>query len=259
MKTNKTMNKIKETILKSLKELLHSFKEKKIILAFIYDAVFILVAGIILKAASQILLKRMNALGITQATTPELMVQNMALMKQFMYTTGITAILLYIVLLAAYTISRGMIWTKIQDKQLTKKYLLKFGLLNLVWIPAWILAFALLITITNQEYYKWIMIVLGIAYIHLTTILHHTFTHKNEIGNAVQKAFSTGLGRIHKIILQYIYIIIIFIAIGQILSIATQAAYGKISITASSTIGIAVLVLFLAWYRTYLSKTISKE
>ena len=253
MKTNKTISKIKEAFLKTLKELILSFKEKKIIWAFIYDACFILIAGIILKTASKLLLQRMNALGITQVKTADMMVQNMSVMKEFMYTAVITGIILYLLLLIIYTISRGLIWAKIMDLKLTKKYFLKFGLLSAVWITGWILAFALLVTITNQQYYKWIMIIMGISYIHLTTVLHHAFSHRNEIGSAAQKAFSTGLGKIHKLILPYIYIIIIFILVEQILKIIMQipASQQTIQIT-----GIALIILFLAWYKTYLNNAI---
>jgi len=273
MKTKKTKNKItvkknttkklkfdklKETIVKSFKELLLSFKEKKIIWAFIYDAVFILIAGIILKTASQILMGRINALGISQTATPELMVQNMAVMKQFMYTATVTAIIVYIILILVYTISRGLIWAKIMDRQLTKKYLLKFGLLSLIWITGWIAVFSVIVTISNQQYYKWIMIVLGISYLHLTTILHHSFTYKNTIGSAVQKAFAIGIGKINKLILPYIYIIIIFIVVGQIMNIPTRMTYGITATQTIGVIGIVVLLLFAAWYRTYINKKIKQ-
>lgn len=252
-RTSKTVQKIKETFLKTLKELILSFKEKKIIWAFIYDACFILITGILLKIASKILLQRMDALGIAQATTPEMIVQNMAVMKEFMYAVSITTIILYLAILIAYTFSRGLIWAKIMDLKLTKKYFAKFGLLSIAWITGWILAFSLLVTITNQQYYKWIMIVLGIAYIHLTTILHHAFSYRNEIGGAIQKAFSTGISRIHKLILPYIYIIIIFILTEQILKIIMQI---PVSPQAIQVTGIALILLFLAWYKTYLNKAI---
>jgi len=251
-------DKLTETIINSFKELLLSFKEKKIIWTFIYDAVFILIAGIILRIASQILMSRINTLGIAQATTPELMVQNMAVMKQFMYTATITAIIVYILIILVYTISRGLIWTKIMEKQPTKKYLLKLGLLSLIWTTGWIVVFSVLVTISNQQYYKWIMIVLGITYIYLTTILHHSFTYKNTIGSAVQKAFAIGLGKIHRLILPYIYIIIIFIAIGQILNIPTRMTYGITATKTAGMIGITVLLLFAAWYRTYINKKIKQ-
>lgn len=254
MKTTK-INKIQETFLKTIKELILSFKEKKIIWAFVYDVCFILIAGIILKTASKLLLQRMNALGILQAKTPEMLVQNMGVMQQFMYTTIITAIILYLVLLVIYTISRGLIWAKIMNLKPTKKYFLKFGLLSLVWITGWLLAFTLLVTITNQQYYKWIMIIMGIAYIHLTTVLHHAFSYKNEIGTAVQKAFSTGIGRIHQLIFPYIYIIIIFILTEQILTRTMQI---PVSIQVMQIIGIALILLFLAWHKTYLNKAIIK-
>ncbi len=252
-KSSKPLQKLKETFLKTLKELTLSFRNKRIIWAFIYDVIFILIAGILLKTASKVLLQKMNALGISPATTPAAIAQNIGAMKEFMYIVSITTIILYLLILAVYAVSRGLIWAKIMDMKLTKKYFLKFGLLSLIWITGWILTFALLVTITNQQYYKWIMIVLGIAYIHLTTVLHHAFSYRNEIGGAAQKAFSIGIGRIHKLILPYIYIIIIFILIEQILTLIMQIAMPQ---TAIQAVGIGAVLLFLAWYKTYLNKAI---
>jgi len=248
-KTNK--NKQIKEIKKTFNELISSLKDKKNIWVISYDLCFLLIAGIILKASSNILAKQISRLGISPTSLgPETIARQLGAIKTLAAITIITAVITYILIIIAYSFFRGWAWTKLQNKKPTKKYITRFILLNLTWITAWTALLIITTNIVHQEYYIYLMITGTIAYIHLTTVLHHSFTYHEQIKKAISKAFTIGIGKIQQFIIPYIYIIIIYIILTKILII--------IPIKARTIATTAVIILFLAWYKTYMNRTITR-
>lgn len=229
--------------------IIQSFKNKNILFVFAYDLCFLLIAGIIAKAASKIMSLQLQKAGITTAPTPEIISQQLGAIKTLAITIFIITIIFYFVTLLAYSLSRAYIWTKIMNTKPTREYIKKFFALNLVWITCWTLLFMLSVTVISSEYYKYMLLAGIILYIHLTTIMHHAYTYKQEIKRAIGKAFTTGIGKIGYFIIPYIYIIIVYIiATKAFVLIPAQAQYYAM---------FAVLLLFMAWYRTYMNSVIT--
>lgn len=243
---------MKQIIKKTFKEFLNSFKNKKILWTFCYDLCLLLVAVILAKGASKLMASQLERLGLTdvQALTPEMISQQLGSIKTLAITFFIITIIFYILSVFNYSLFRTWVWTKIMNKLPTKAFVKRFFLLNLIWITCWIALFILGITTLSQEYYKYMIAIIAILYIHLTTVLHHCFTWQQEIKKPIGKAFTIGIGHIGRFFIPYIYIIIIYIVITKaFVVVPTQAQY----------IGIfVVLLLFLAWYRVYMNSVISR-
>lgn len=242
----------KEMIKKSVIELGNSFKNKKIIWVLAYDLCFILIAGIILKASSKSMTGQLEKLGLTNmgALTPEIISQQLGAIKSLAVLFFIITLIVYLILILDYTLFRGWAWTKLLDKKPTKTYMKKFFLLNLIWVTIWTALFLLAVTTINQSYYSYLILIIAILYIHLTTVMHHCFTWQQEIKKAIGKAFTLGIGHIKYFIIPYIYIIIIYI-------IATKAVI--LIPRQSQTIAVfSFVILFMAWYKTYMNSVIKR-
>ncbi len=248
----------KEMIKKSVIELGNSFKNKKIIWVLAYDLCFILIAGIILKISSTIMNWQMSKLGLQGAISgptmktfsPEIISQQLGAIKSLAVLFFIITLIVYLILILDYTLFRGWAWTKLLDKKPTKTYMKKFFLLNLIWVTIWTALFLLAVTTINQSYYSYLILIIAILYIHLTTVMHHCFTWQQEIKKAIGKAFTLGIGHIKYFIIPYIYIIIIYI-------IATKAVI--LIPRQSQTIAVfSFVILFMAWYKTYMNSVIKR-
>lgn len=243
-------NQFKQTIQKTFKEFLNSFKNKKILWIFCYDICLLLIALILVKGASKIMASQLERLGLTnvQTLTPEIISQQLGAIKTLAITFFIIITIFYLINIFNYSLFRTWVWTKIMNKQPTKTFVKKFFLLNLIWITGWMALFILGVTALSKEYYVYMIGIILILYIHLTTIMHHSFTWKQEIKRSIGKAFTLGLGNIGRFIIPYIYIIIIYIILTKVfVVIPLQAQYVSMFV---------LILLFLAWYRIYINSVI---
>ncbi|MBW2969344.1 hypothetical protein KY314_04515 [Candidatus Woesearchaeota archaeon] len=248
MKPKKYTTSIKQ----QLKELINSFKNKKIIWVLCYDILFILIAGIILKTSAMLMTGQLEKAGLTKTSslTPEILSQQIGTLKSLAIIFFIITIIAYIILIIDYTLFRGWAWTKIFNKKPTKAYMKKFLLLNLIWITGWIILFVLLLNIINPQYYFYLIITAVILYTHLTTVMHYSYTKTNKIKTSINKAFATGIGKLNKFIIPYLFIIIFYIIFTGIITLIPKQSQAMAIFS--------IIILFMAWYKTYMNQIIKQ-
>jgi len=97
-----------------------------------------------------------------------------------------------------------------------------------------------------------VLVLFCILYIHLTSILHYTFTKDLRIGNALKQAFATGIGQIKQFLLPYAYIVLVYFVLLQVFWIVPKTT--NFMMFAS----LLFIVFYLAWYRLYLSQVLKR-
>ncbi|MEM4263388.1 MAG: hypothetical protein QW666_00650 [Candidatus Woesearchaeota archaeon] len=103
---------------------------------------------------------------------------------------------------------------------------------------------------TKQNIYWYAAGILLVLYIHLTTVLQYSFAEKQKIGFAIKNAFTTGIGRIKIFLLPGSYAAALYFIILNIFWIV-PARYNNF-------FGVLTLMLYLAWYRLYMSSILDK-
>ncbi|MCX6706661.1 MAG: hypothetical protein NT001_00795, partial [Candidatus Woesearchaeota archaeon] len=140
-------------IKKELIAFFHSFKEfasLKLLLVSCFDLLFYLMfIGLFL----------LISLMVTKAATPLEGIDPSSLVGGSSadisnYQTLISNAMMYLIIgivfaalsfIVSYIISRSLMWTTLLKKSMTAKYFGKFTLLNIVWMPLWIILFLLLL------------------------------------------------------------------------------------------------------------------
>lgn len=228
---------------------------KTILLTALYDAIFWLLTSItILLSLKWMNVEAIQAQGKAALTSqgminPETAAETAKALQKFIIHSIITGIILLIIILIIYTLSRGLIWTKIAKIKPNKKFFKKFLALNAIWWVIWIPIF-LLIGATAKTNIKSGITGLFIIGFYFTPIIHTAFTKKQQIKQSL-KSTVYGLTRIHKLIMPYTYAFLLYIIIYQPLRILQNTKIYQ-------TITIILLVIYLAWLRTYLYEVIKQ-
>jgi hypothetical protein len=248
MKTKKTIKQIQ----KSLKEIGQSLRDyKKIGQIIFYDVCFILIIAILTQIATKITTTQIQKMGLLDLGTlsPETIAPHLATIKSFAKIFLAVVVIYYLLVIINYTLFRGLIWTRLMNKKINKKYLTRFLGLNLIWCTGWIALILIGVNVVNKAYYPYLIIGGAILYTHLTTVMHHSFTYKNEIKRSLRKTFSTGIGKIYQFIGPYIYIVLIYIILARaVLLIPYQ----------QQAIGIIITIICMAGYRAYINRVITR-
>jgi len=143
-----------------------------------------------------------------------------------------------------WTVLKGLIWNLTTNRKLNLKFLKKIFLLNLIWLPSWIILLLLIVFgVTATSSPLFIIIILLLA-VYLSNILYPLFMGNNKLG-MIKKTFSVGITKIHHFIIPYTVIVILFFIILQIYRLIAANMYINIYIT------YVLLLIFVAWLRYY--------
>lgn len=170
---------------------------------------------------------------------------------QAAFTTALVALVVFwIIVLAAYSLSRGLVWLTLVRGKFQMQFFLRFALLNLCWCTAW-LGLVLVALLTMQPMAGAIaFIVLLLAYVHITTILHAAYAKSREAGASVREAFGTGVGALGRFIIPYAYVFLVYVIVAQVQRLIPGAA--------GLVVTFLVFLAFMAWYRTYFSTIVRR-
>lgn len=217
--------------------------------SLIFGAVALFVKWEALKAASAQATATLTREAILK---PELAAQTANALQGFLTYTLIAGILLLIICLIIYTISRGLIWARIAKIKLTKKFFLKLLVLNSLWWLIWLPIYALIaIGAARTNGAKEAFVVLFILGIYATPILHALFTKKQRIGYSLGHGIAYSITKIHKLIIPYTYAFLINIIAYQPLRLIQNTSAFKPA-------AILFVVLYFAWLRMYLYEIIKQ-
>ncbi|VVB81319.1 Uncharacterised protein [uncultured archaeon] len=224
---------------------------------FIYDLLFWALAGGAMYLFFKWVTLKATKLQATAMITkesilnPDLVAQNAGAIKGFLIYSITGAIISLLVCLLLYTISREMIWTTIAKTKPTKKFFLKFLLLNLIWWAILAVLYILIVSATGKTLYgKITVIILLIAGAYITVIMQALFTKKQQIGHSLGNSIAFSITKIHKLIVPIVYAVIIFAILSQPLRLINNA-----NALAPSAV---LMLVWYAWLRMYLYEIIKK-
>jgi hypothetical protein len=241
-----------KTATKHWNEFIASLRMKKeYALIMLFDAVFwavlaILAAILVNMMRGQVQQLKTIPLG-TGITLANIDAYN-AVFANVFATSITTLITFWLLVVIAYSLSRGMIWLTLLEKPVSKAFFIRFSLLNLLWCTSWLaLELFVMLTITPVIAAA-LAIIFALLFIHLTTILHYSYTRMREFKKAIGTAFAIGLGNAQKFIHLYCYLFIAYLILQQ----AQRFAQGKAGLVVSAIIALA----FMAWYRIFMRNTL---
>jgi hypothetical protein len=172
------------------------------------------------------------------------------IIHNFLTTAVIALIVLWLLIVTAYSLSRGFIWLTLLEKPTHKPFFVRFEILNLVWCIAWsglgILVYRSLIASAAPIFF----IALILLYLHITTVVHYAYTKHRAFGKAIAEGFGTGIGKFGSFVQPYCYIFIIQIILTNLLKLVQ----GGLILTAT----FIVYFVFMAWYRIYMRNVLRR-
>jgi len=233
------------------KELITSFKLKtEFALVMVYDWVFCAAITLLGYALYRMLMAVVQPLSqIPVAAGAKLGAENLEMYNNILgafFTKAIIVLIAFwLLIVVAYTITRGLIWLTLLDKPLRAPFFARFSLLNLIWCTLFTIITAFVLIGKSASIFEAIVFILGIvAYTHLTTILHYSYTRKRLLGQAFKDAFGIGIGSLLHFAQQYCYILIVYAVLSQLMRLIP----GTIQVA----ITLIIFFVFMAWYRVYM-------
>ncbi len=240
----------KEHSKKQFRNLLESFKLKtEFAWVMFYDAVFCVAIALLGYALYRVLMAVVQPLSqIPVAAGAKLGADNLEMYNNILgafFTKAIIVLIAFwLLILVAYTISRGFIWLTLLNKPVHLPFFARFSLLNLVWCTAWLVLGMFFVVSMSTKPAAYVFIAMMLLYTHLTAALHYSYTKNRAFGKAMAEAFSTGIGKFKAFVIPYCYVFIVYVLLSQVLLIVS----GNLMLAAAFIIFFA----FMAWYRTYM-------
>ncbi|MDP6548181.1 MAG: hypothetical protein QF917_04465 [Candidatus Woesearchaeota archaeon] len=186
-----------------------------------------------------------NLLELSQQNAAQLL----SSLRGFFFFIIISLILFVIAVIINWSIIKGIIWNLTGNNKPSLKFMKKFLLLNFIWLPIWTVIFLLIAFGIKQEAAPIFMIIAFILAIYLTNILYPLFLADNKITN-IKKSLRLGFKKIHYFIIPYIIIIVFFLILSKIYSIAT------LGININPNVSYALIIIYIAWVRYYMIEVV---
>jgi len=247
-----------------LKKQLHDFKDSlKINLDFLqlllYDLLFYAIAIPSAIIFGKLIANQTKTMDLTSLNQGLLAQQATAELQSIMSQVGhlllfffIGLFLLIIIVLAAWALSRGLIYNKLLNKKLTKAFFFKFMAMNLLFGFFLAMIFFLLGTFVTVS--KIFIIPFYASFFvcsYFITLTYIFFTKKVKVFEALGDSLSKGAAIFPKIWLPCLLILIMFMVLGAVNQIATRLG-------AQQFIYILTLALYTCWARIYFVRAVEK-
>jgi len=225
---------------------------KTILFVAVYDALFwTLFIGAAYFYRWRFLIKTATAQAQSTLSTqgllnPALATQTEAALRGWLlfFFIGIGLLLLFTFLI--YTLSRTLIWTTIAEQKPTKRFFTKFCALNAVWWLIWLIpALVLIVASTKDPAVGILLLILFVLMAHFTLIAHALFTKTHQIGSSIGHAIAFGIAKIHRFIIPYTFVFVIYLILYQPFRIVQTLPIAQAA-------SMLFVVVYLAWLRTYL-------
>ncbi|MBR9691618.1 hypothetical protein GOV06_02430 [Candidatus Woesearchaeota archaeon] len=151
--------------------------------------------------------------------------------------------LLAVITLAVWSLTRGLIYSKLLGKKYTSKYFKKSLLLNLVLGLGLLLIipFIAVLVRTQSVFLVYVAFIIILAAAYLVTLTYIQFTKKNAIFNSIGEGFSFGAKALPRLLLPGLLILIVGFLINKI----------TLRLPSSLYISLIIFVAYMAWARTY--------
>ncbi|MBD3355380.1 hypothetical protein GF361_05350 [Candidatus Woesearchaeota archaeon] len=235
-----------------MKKQLNNFKDSfklntDFLQIYIYDLLFYAIILPSLFFVQRLLSKRTSNLDLASiqdlaSQSPAQISMVTAQLNSFMAVFIASVVFMIILVLAAWSLSRGLIYTKIMKKKFNIKYFLKFMLLNLILGVIFLLLLASFSVFIKISSFKILLVISALITVYLWAFTYIYFTKKNEIFYAIGKAVQAA-PKIKTLFIPCLLILAVFIIL--------TAVFSLLRITLSPYIALLILALFLTWARLY--------
>ena len=181
-----------------------------------------------------------NLLGLSQQAASGLLTST----RGFFFFIIFSAVLFLLLMVIHWSVFKGLIWMATTNKKFEFRFFRRFLLLNLIWLPSWLLLVFLFVVIISQETFPIFMIAALAAAFYFTNILYPLFLKESKLSR-IKEAFGLGIKKIHYFIVPYAAIIILFFIILN--------AYNFIAVrlNLNPNVFFGILLIFIAWMRHY--------
>ena len=248
---------------------LHSFKKLKsfdALMIILYDIGFFALLIGFLYLYSYLLglisspFSSVNLTSLAQQSVDQLSVYRSALLNVaiFMFLLSFAFFLVSVLL---WSVSRGLIWTRLLGKKYDLKYLWKSYLLNLIWIVLWFAAFFVIVLVfyksaaenmTISFILGIITLVVAIIMIYFTYLLYYAFTHELKIFSSIRDAFKKGVLKFTKLVLPVGLVLGTFIVVWFVAYLLNYLSYIPFAGNVLKEVLAYILFFgFCAWVKIY--------
>ena len=242
---------------------LDSFKFKKNFLYIIgYDLLFYIIAVIFVKLFGFIIEKMSSGVDMSilnravldpSPAQVEIVTQTVMGAKAVVYVFAIFVVLYLVILLFAWSLSRGLIYCTLLKKKFNSKYYWKFLLLNLVFfVPLLIMFFSFVYVIKELPYAIYVLMFLILAVSYFLTLSYIKFDHK--VFKAIGSALEFGFTKIHKMLIPFVLILLMFF----VMSFITSGVNRMVSFGLKPYVSVVLFVVYMAWARIYFVRVVEK-
>lgn len=245
---------------KQFKSFIGSFKNKDYLRMFLYESLFyiivlpsFLLVSLYLKHAAD----KLNPGALQNSITLQSIEAAEPIFRQFQfyfYMFMAFAVLLFLITLFSWSLSRGLAYTHLLGRKMTKIYFLKFSGLSLIFgiiIFAVALFFGSIVNISKELAYTFFIFI--IAALYFIPMIYMSFTKDNKIFSSIGEGLAFGAKKIHKLIIPCIFISIVFI-----LAIIINTLQAIVTSSLASYISGILFIAFIAWARLYLVEEAKK-
>ncbi|MBW2978203.1 hypothetical protein KY331_05125 [Candidatus Woesearchaeota archaeon] len=247
--------------MKKLKDFKDSFKPKITwIYIMLFDLLFFAVAILTLKGVGSFLEKKMAVINMPEgdllSMTQEQLQPITAQLQDLVISIGISVILVFIVMIAIWSLSKGLIYCTILKKKFTKQYFKKFFLLNLFLSIVIIIILTFLMTVGSvlKELvaFRHIFYIFLLAVAYYLSINYIFFTKHNKVFESIGKTLTFGTKNILKLLIPCLLIYIPFQIIFTTLTLI------PIPLFFAPFVSLIIFVIFMAWARNYFVQEVNK-
>ncbi|PIN74946.1 hypothetical protein COV18_05425 [Candidatus Woesearchaeota archaeon CG10_big_fil_rev_8_21_14_0_10_37_12] len=167
----------------------------------------------------------------------------------------LTVVIVGVLSLLIYSISRALIWTTIAGKSTNKKAILGFLGTNTVWWLVLLPFFALLFIggAKQPAALKSALIALFFVIAYFAPIINVFYLTTNKMGKSVAHGIGWGIAHCYKLFVPYAYVCMVYVVVTYLFRIAqtsTQTIYYAWIII--------LAILFFSWLRVFLYPTLKE-
>jgi len=172
--------------------------------------------------------------------------QTLSSLQGFFFMLIFVAILYMILIIIMSTIFKGLIWGITLKKKASKQLLVRYGLFNSVWIPAFIIVLFGIMLLMKPAMAGFFVLLFLSASLHFVMVGSILLFMNGKI--LIKKTAAISFGRIHYFVLPYGFIAGLWIVLSYLHSIS--------GIALPSIFPYILTLFFIAWARYYISEIV---
>lgn len=178
-----------------------------------------------------------------------------------------TLLFFFLAILAAWSISRSLIWAVLMSKPVTKQYIWKCSLLSALWLIAWFTPIALLFRATNdsiresmtvQPGLPWLVYALLTLWFYFTYPVYVEFCSSGKLFRSIGSAFVKGVKHVPQLIIPFIMMVVTVFVIGRI-SLLAGYLPSFLNAIAASVLFFGTFAWAKLYYRSVLGRVLHHE